>query len=335
MKPYIAIDIGNSNISIYQLGTGIVLKEPNLVAVSGSNSNYKVIAFGQEAKKLQGKTAENVVIFSPISEGEIKSTEYLGLLLKHFLSKIFLGKTSKIKALVTIPCGIDEQKKNAYKKACYLAGVDEVKLVPAIVCAAIGAGKNIKNENATFIASFGGGVTEVAVLNLNNIVRGGTLGVGGRAIDVDIAKLIADKYKVLVGVASASKIKEEISSLFENDTLNIEVSGINTETKMPESVLVLSKDIRPKLVWYVDEVLKLVETTINLCPPEISSDLTQNGLILVGSGAKIVGLSEYISKAIKMPATLVDNASNATILGAGKLLSDEGQLKAILENCGA
>ena len=334
MKTVLAIDMGNSYISIYKKNCGIVLKEPNLIAVSGSNSNYKIIAFGNEAKKLQGKTAENVVIFTPISEGEVKSREYLSALLKHFLEKLEINKLSKIKALVTIPCGISSQAKDVYRKTCFMAGIDEVRLIPSIIAGAVGSGRNIRGDSTTFIASFGGGVTEVAVLNLNSIVKGGTLAYGGRALDVAIATAIAEKYQVLVGVSSAGKIKEEVGSLYENDTLNLEVSGVNVSTKSPQNIIVFSKDIRSKLVEYVDEVLKLIETTLNLCPPEISADITQDGLLLVGGGAKLVGLAEYISRAIKMPCTVSDYAENATILGAGKLLSDEQELKAILDNVG-
>ena len=244
MKTVLAIDMGNSYISIYKKNCGIVLKEPNLIAVSGSNSNYKIIAFGNEAKKLQGKTAENVVIFTPISEGEIKSREYLSALLKHFLEKLSINKFSKIKALVTIPCGISSQAKDVYRKTCFMAGIDEVRLVPSIVAGAIGSGKNIKGDAVTFIASFGGGVTEVAVLNLNSIVKGGTLACGGRALDVGIATVLAEKEQVLVGVASANKIKEEVGSLYENDTLNIEVSGVNVASKSPQNIIVFSKDTR-------------------------------------------------------------------------------------------
>ncbi len=296
MKTILAIDMGNSYISIFKKNCGIVLKEPNLIAVSGSNSNYKIIAFGNDAKKLQGKTAENVVIFTPISEGEVKSKEYLSAILKHFLEKLNISKFSTIKAVVTIPCGITNEAKEAYKKACFMAGIDEVNLLPSVIAGAIGSGKNIKGEETTFVVSFGGGVTDVAVINLNSILKGGTLAVGGRALDVAIASSIAEKNKILVGVASAEKIKEEIGSLFENDTLNIEISGNNLSSKMPENVIVFSKDIRNKITDYIDNCLKLIETTLNLCPPEISSDISQNGIILIGGGAKIVGLCEYISK---------------------------------------
>ena len=334
MKTILAIDIGSSYISIYKKNCGIVLKEPNLVAVSGSNSNYKIIALGQDAKKLQGKTAENVVIFCPISEGEIKSREYLSVLLKHLLEKLSIGKMSKIKALITLPCGISNDAKEAYKKACYMAGIDEVKYIPAIVAGAIGAGKNISGATATFVASLGGGVTDVAVLNLNSIVKGGTLAIGGRTLDVSIASAIADVNQVLVGVASAEKIKEEVGSLFENDTLNMEVSGVNTSTKAPQNVIVFSKDIRPKLNAYANEILKLLETTINLCPPEVSADISQDGLLLIGGGSKLLGLAEYISYNIKLPVTVSDFADNAVILGAGKLLSDDQELKKLLMNVG-
>ena len=198
MKTILAIDMGNSYISIFKKNCGIVLKEPNLIAVSGSNSNYKIIAFGNDAKKLQGKTAENVVIFTPISEGEVKSKEYLSAILKHFLEKLNISKFSTIKAVVTIPCGITNEAKEAYKKACFMAGIDEVNLLPSVIAGAIGSGKNIKGEETTFVVSFGGGVTDVAVINLNSILKGGTLAVGGRALDVAIASSIAEKNKILV-----------------------------------------------------------------------------------------------------------------------------------------
>ncbi len=330
MKFDIAIDFGGSNISIFQ--KSLVLKEPCLIAVNTSKEEYRVVGVGNEAKALQGKTAENITIFSPLSEGVVRSEDYMALLLRSFLNKINKSALKKFNALISLPCGTPEEEKNVYRNVCYKAGIKDVVIVPQVICALLGAGERVHTSKVQLIASLGGSVCDVAVVNLNSIVKGASLGIGGRAMDVAIASQLADKKGVLVGVASAEKLKIEIGSLFENDTLSTEVVGVNTTTKMPESIVVSSRDIRESLVPYFEEIFLVLQTTINLCPPEMSGDLSRNGLLLTGGLSRLSGVAEFFSKALKIPVKVADNAETATILGAGKLLSDTDTLNEILEN---
>ena len=330
MKFDIAIDFGGSYISIYQ--KSLVLKEPCLIAVNTSKEEYRVVGVGNEAKALQGKTAENITIFSPLSEGIVRSEDYMALLLRAFLNKIQKPALKKFNAIICLPCGTPEEEKNVYKNVCYKAGIKEVVIIPQVICALLGAGRNVHTPKVQLITSLGGSVCDIAVVNLNSIVKGASLGIGGRAMDVAIASQIAEKKGVLIGVASAEKTKIELGSLFENDTLSTEVVGVNVQTKMPENVVVSSKDIRESLLPYFEEIFLAIQTTINLCPPEMSGDLSRNGLLLTGGMAGLSGVTEYFSRFLKIPVRVAENAETATIMGAGKLLNDNDTLSQILEN---
>lgn len=331
-KNFIAVDFGGSYTSIYLKDNGLVLKEPSLLGAIMTDNGYEVKAMGLDAKEIMGKTDGRTVVFSPISEGVIKSADYATILLKHFLDKIFSKKAmfSKITCLVPCPTGITEEEKAEYKKVFLGAGIKNVIFVPRLICSAYGSDINIFSNNANLVLDVGGVSTDVGVVNLGGIIDGATLAIGGKAIDAQIVRTISSKYGVEVGLATAQKLKEEIGSLYSNDTANMEVLGIDTQTKAPASVVVYATDVRESVLPLMLEITRVIETTLNILSPEVSSDVAKNGIIITGGFANISGLEKYLRRELNLPIKIAENASNACILGAGKLLSNQNELETVL-----
>ena len=328
----IAVDFGGTYTSIFKKGDGLVLKEPTLIAALQTDGGLQIKALGTKAKEIQGKTDNRTIVFSPIVNGQIKSKEYASLLLKYFLEKILTkkGVFFKIKCLVPCPVGFSEEQKEEYRAVFLGAGVGEVVFIPKILCSAYGGDVNIFANNAYMVVDGGGVSTDIGVINMGAIIEGATLGLGARTIDNELVKLVALKYNVQIGLATAQKIKEEIGSLYNNDTANMEVSGMDTRTKAPASVVVYASDVKMAIVPLLTEVIRIMETTLNILPPEISADVAKNGIVLTGGLASISGIEKYLRKELNLAVSVADESSNACILGAGKLLSNIKELKQVL-----
>ena len=328
----IAVDFGDSFTSIYVKDYGLVLKEPTLIGAIMTENGYEVKAMGVEAKEIQGKTDGRTIIFSPISEGVVKSPDYATILLKHFIDKIVSKNKvfSKIKCVVPYPTGITSEEKEEYLKVFYGAGVNEVIFVPRLLCSAYGSGINIFSNNANLIVDIGGVSTDIGVINLGTIIDGATLAVGGKAIDAQIVRTVSNKYGVEIGLSSAQKLKEEIGSLYSNDTANMELMGVDVNTKSPLSVVVYATDVKESVLPLLLEVTRIVETTLNILPPEISGDVAKNGILITGGFANIAGLEKYLIKELNLLVKVSEYAQSSCILGAGKLLSNLSELKKLV-----
>lgn len=328
----LAIDMGGSYTSIFRKDSGLVLKEPTLIGAMMTDNGYEVKVMGKEAKDIQGKTDERTVVFSPISEGVVKSIDYATILLKHFLDKVITHKNifTKIKCLVPYPTGLSEEEKNDYKTVFLNVGINDVIFVPRLLCSAYGGGVNIFANSANMVIDIGGVSTDVGVINLGTLIDGATLCVGGKAIDAQIVRTVSSKYGVEIGLSSAQKLKEEIGSLYSNDTANMEVMGVDTRTKSPASVVVYATDVKMSVMPLLSEIGRIVETTLNILPPEISADVAKNGILITGGFSGIIGLERYLRTTLNLPIIIAEDAPNACILGAGKLLANLNELKRVL-----
>lgn len=324
-----AVEVGGSYTKIYVKGEGFALCEPTLVCAEPTAEGYKVVALGQQAKDMQGKTSEKVEVFSPISNGKINNYEYLKSLLSYFFQK--LDKKPADSVLVLVNCGLTEQEKEQFLSLFYDLNFKEVALVPTIICSCLGAGKNISSTKTTMAVNIGGANTDVAVINMNQIIKGATLGLGGRAVDVAIANTIAYNHGIVIGLSSCEKLKEEVGSLYPNDTLNMEVTGVDAETKIPTSYIISSVDILPVLEPFFDEIIRTIDVTVNSLPPEISADIMANGVIFTGGMCNIAGLDDYLKKHFRYPFKIAEDSENVSILGAGKLLEDDALAKKIVD----
>lgn len=326
-----AIEIGGSYTKIYVKDEGFALCEPTLISAEPTAQGYQIIGMGSEAKEMLGKTNDSVEVFSPISNGEIINYEYLKQLLIYFLEKVEFKKNRE-SCIVLVNCGLEDEARENFLHLMYEIGFKEVYLIPTILCTCLGAGKNISSTKTNMMINIGGANTDIAVINMNSIVKGATLGLGGRAVDVAIANTIAYNHGLVLGVGTSEKLKIQVGSLYQNDTLNMEVTGIDVETKLPRSYIISSTDLLPVLEPFFEEIVRSIDVTITSLPPELSSDIINNGVLFAGGMSKIAGLENYLKRNFRYPFKIVDDAENVSILGAGKLLDDQELLEKILEN---
>ena len=324
MNYSIAIKLGSSNTSIFKQGEGIVLFEPSLVACSGSGKDRIVKAVGSKAKRIEGRTGEQTFITSPIFEGRIADTDLAVVMLKSFLEKIFPRSLRKprIKAVVCVPLGLNVTERKAFEKVCFLAGIQDVVLVPSIICGALGYNYPISNPNGVLLVNIGGGSTDVAAVSLNSIVSGVNVGIGGEAMDKAVEKHILALHKIYIGKGVAEKIKTEIGSLYASDTSNTEVNGVDQDTKVSKSVVVESSEIYPVLEHYYHKICEAIQSVLNSCPTNIVEDITNEGIFLFGGASLITGAEQYFRKRLNLKVIVEDQTTAIDVIGAGKLLSD-------------
>ncbi|MBQ8909371.1 MAG: rod shape-determining protein [Clostridia bacterium] len=326
-----AIEIGGAYTKIYVNDMGYALCEPTLVSAEATADGYQITAIGQDAKDMIGKTNDSTEVFSPISNGKIMNYEYLKQMLIGFFAKVDFRKNID-SVIVLINCGITEHDRENYLNLMHEIGFKEVELVPTALCALYGAGKNISSTKANLIVNIGGANTDIAVVNLNSIIKGATLGLGGKAVDVAIANTIAQNDGVVIGLVTSEQLKREVGSLYQNDTLNMEVTGVDIETKVPRTYIISASDIALVLKPFFDEVIRSVDVTLASLAPEITHDIINSGVIFTGGMSNVSGLEDYFKRNLKYPFKIVEDAESVAIMGAGKLLNDDRLLKKIVEN---
>lgn len=326
-----AIEIGGAYTKIYVRGEGFALCEPTLISAQPTSQGYQIIGLGKKAKEMQGKTSDSVEVFSPISNGHINNYEYMKQLLQYYFNQLDFKK-NRDSCIVLINCALQPKDKEILLDVMYSIGFKEVILVPTIICSAIGVGRNISSTKTTMIVNIGGANTDIAVINMNSIVKGATLGLGGRAIDVAIANTIAYNHGIVIGLGTSEKLKIEVGSLYKNDTLNMEITGVDAESKIPRSYIISSCDLLPVLEPFFDEIIRSLDVTITSLPPDMSNDIINNGVYFTGGMSKVAGLENYLKRNFRYPFKIVEDAENVSILGAGKLLEDDDLLKKIVEN---
>ena len=250
-------------------------------------------------------------------------------MLSAFLKKVKFKRSSNV--LVLLPCGLKDEEKSLYYSLFEKLGCNEISLIPSVICALVGSGVNVLSPKASMIVDIGGATTDIAVVNLGSIFKGVTLGIGGKAMDIAISNaLTMAKEGITVGLPTAERVKNEIGSLYNNDKLNMEVLGLDSEFNIPKSRIVEASEIKHVLEAFLDEIIRTVNVTINSLPPEISADIIKTGVLFTGGVSAINGLDEYLKKNITYNFTISDDGANVAINGAGKLLSDEALLEKVL-----
>ncbi len=326
-----AIEMGGGYTCIYVKGQGLALKEPTLIAAEPGADGYHVIAMGNDAKKLVGKTKENVEIFTPSISGEHSNFEYSVVLLKYFLNKVGF-KAYEDNAILIVPCGLSAHEKENILNVCEAVNMGYVALVPSVLCSCVGAGRNVDSSKVNMVVDIGGTATEIGVINMSSIIKGATLGIGGKSIDASIVNFLAYSQGLVIGLSTAENLKNDVGSLYTNDTLNMEITGVDVQTKTPKTTVVLSGDLRKAIEPFFSEIVRAIDTTVNTLPPEIVADIINNKILVVGGCAKMQGLDDYFKKHLNFPVEISEDTDNVTILGAGKLLSDPQLLEGIIKH---
>lgn len=330
----IALKLGSTVTTIYRDGEGMVLREPSLIATAGSIKSREVRAVGNAAKRLLGRTSDGLQVISPVSGGVIIDSELASLMLKHFLKKIQTRPKllkDNIRAIVCVPLGINITERKTLEKVCYDAGINDVILMPAIICSAIGDNIKIDTPEGRLLVNIGGGTTNIAVMANNQIITGVSIDLGGTNITVAIERLIQEKYNLRVGEGSAEELKQNIASLHEDSNLTGEISGVDLDTKESRTITISSNEIRVILEHYYSKIIEAISSCISNCPPDIIKDISLDGIHLFGGGAYISGIEKFFRDKTGLEIKISENAKT-DIYGAAKLIDDPNMLRDILLN---
>ena len=330
----IAVEIGTSNTSIFVSGNGIVLREPTMVAFLDNGRQKKLLAVGNEAYAMLGKTPEKTQLLTPVTDGVISNPEACLALLRAFFKKVLPDTyfLPRIKFLVGIPTGLTLAERRMYEDVMLNAcpHVKEVVLVENIILSAVGLDLPIASASGGLVANVGGGTTEVAAMSFSGIISGCGLNIGGNVMDRAILDGIAGKHNLNLGLATARKLKHEIGSLYENDMSAQPANGIDVRTKSIGSALISSADLYEVLQPYYLRIGDAIESIINMCPPDVAGEFNRKGIYAVGGASRITGLDRFLTGRLGIDVYVPESPEYAAILGAGKLVSDRPLLEAIL-----
>lgn len=313
----IAIDLGTTNVLVYIPKKGIVINEPSVVAMETSNN--KVMAIGQEAKEMLGRTPESIIAARPLKEGVIANYKITQAMLKFFINKLSGSiRLFKPDIMVAIPAGVTSTERRAVIDACIAAGAKNAYVIKEPIAAALGAGVPIASSSGNMIIDIGGGTSEVAVISLGDIVASTSVRVGGNKMDEAIASYIRKKYNLVVGEQKAEEIKIKIGTVLPlKKELKMEVSGCNAITGLPESIMISSNDIIVALKDPMNEIISAVKSVLQKTPPELASDVMDKGIIMTGGGTMIREIDKLFTKVTGVPCQIAEEPLLCVAKGTG------------------
>ena len=326
----LAIDLGTANTLVYLKGRGIVSCEPSVVAVQKDNKGeLKVLAVGQMAKDMLGRTPGTIFAIRPMKDGVIADFEITEEMLRYFITKVHNRKTLvRPRVIVCIPSGITPVERRAVRESAESAGAREIYLIEEPMAAAIGAGLPITDASGNMIVDIGGGTTEVAVISLSGIVVSQSIRVAGDKMDEAILQFVKRKYNLLIGERSAELIKMEVGTAYpEENPKTMEVKGRDLVSGIPKTLEINGEEIREALSEPINTIVETVRISLEGTPPELAADIVDKGIVLVGGGALLRNLDVLLREITGLPITIVDDPLSAVVLGAGKVLDDLDLLK--------
>lgn len=320
----IGIDLGTANTLVYVRDRGIVLREPSVVAVqSGTN---KVLSVGDEAKRMLGRTPANIVAVRPMKDGVIADFEVTEAMLRHFIRKAHGRRTifrPRPRVVIAVPSGITEVEKRAVKESAMRAGAREVFLIEEPMAAAIGCGLPVQEAAGNMIVDIGGGTTEVALISLAGIVFSRSVRVAGDELDEAIMQYMKRAYNLMIGERTAEEIKIKIGSAYPMDKEStMEVKGRDLVAGLPKTISITSQEVREALLEPISTIVESVRVTLERCPPELSADLVDRGLVLAGGGALLRGLDKLLSEETGLPVHVAEDPLSAVAEGTGRALQE-------------
>ncbi|MBI1977593.1 MAG: rod shape-determining protein, partial [Candidatus Omnitrophica bacterium] len=327
------IDLGTATTLVYVKGQGVVLCEPSVVAID--RNTHQVLAVGEEAKRMLGRTPGNIVAVRPMKDGVIADFDITEAMLRYFIRKVHRRRPLVTpRVVIAVPSGITEVEKRAVKDSAERAGArSPVYLVEEPIAAAIGVGLPIHEPSGNMIVDIGGGTTEIAVISLAGIVFSKSIRIGGDECDEAVINHLKKTYNLMIGERTAEEVKIRIGSAFplEEET-TMDVRGRDILAGLPKTITVSSEEIREAISEAVSQILEAIRITLERTPPELSADLISRGLILAGGGALLRGLDKLISEETGLPVHIADDPLTAVALGTGRYLSDINLLKRLSVN---
>lgn len=316
----IGIDLGTANVLIYVRGKGIVLDEPSVVAID--NQSKKVLAVGDEAHRMVGRTPGNIVAIRPLRDGVIADFELTESMLKHFLAKIG-GKSmfARPRILICCPTNITSVEQKAIREAAERSGgAREVFIEEEPKVAAIGAGMDIFQPSGNMVVDIGGGTTDVAVLSMGDIVTASSIKVAGDKFDSAIMRYIKTKYKLLVGERTAEDIKIQIGTVYGGRQDEMDIRGRDMVTGLPQTITIHSREVQEALAESVSSIVQAAKSVLERTPPELSADIIDKGVFITGGGAMLHGLDDLLADELKVPVLVAEEPMMCVVKGTGIML---------------
>ena len=326
------IDLGTANTLVHVKGRGIVLREPSVVAIKSDSGD--ILAVGEEAKRMIGRTPGNIVAIRPMKDGVIADFDVTQAMLKYFIAKAMNSKTliSKPRVVVGVPSGVTEVEKRAVIDAAQQAGAREAYLIEEPMAAAIGAGLPVEDATGSMVVDIGGGTTEIAVISLGGIVTSRSIRVGGDEMDSAIVQYIKRMYNLMIGERTAEDIKIEIGTAIvtpETDR-TMDIRGRDLVSGLPKTLTIQAKEIREALNEPIFKIIDAVKSTLEKTPPELAADVMDHGIMMTGGGALLTNLDKLLSNETGMPVLVSEDALSCVGEGTGKSLENIELLKRVV-----
>jgi rod shape-determining protein MreB len=325
-----AVDLGTANTLVYVRGRGIVLNEPSVVAINTVTG--AVLTVGTEAKRMIGRTPSHIRAIRPLKDGVIADFDICEKMLRYFIQKVHHRRfLAKPRVVVCVPSGITGVEQRAVEEATLSAGARAAYIIEEPMAAAIGAGLPIHEPTGNMVVDIGGGTTEVAVISLGGVVTSSSVRVGGDELDEAIIAYAKKEYSLALGERTAEAIKLAIGSAWPSaDDMIAEIKGRDLVSGLPKTIHVTAEEIRKALEEPVEQIIDAVKNTLDRCPPELSADIMDKGVVLTGGGALLKGLDERLKHETGMPVHVADNPLSCVAVGSGRCLEEFEVLKRVL-----
>jgi rod shape-determining protein MreB len=315
----IGIDLGTANTLVYMKGSGITVREPSVVAIDKYEG--KILAVGNAADEMIGRTPENIVAVRPMKDGVIADFDITQAMIRSFMKQAMGSSVMKPRVIVCIPSGITEVERRAVEEAVIQAGAKEAVLMEEPMAAALGAGLPVHEATGSMVVDIGGGTTEVAVISLDGIVASRSIRIAGDALNSAIVNYVKKEHSLNIGEKTAEEIKMAIGSAYASDEdESYEVRGRDVATGLPKNTLIRESEIREAISENVQEMVEAIKFTLENTPPELAADVMERGIMLTGGGALIKGLDKLITEATKIPAYIAEYPLDCVAVGTGKAL---------------
>jgi rod shape-determining protein MreB len=325
------VDLGTANTLVYIQREGIVLREPSVVAKSTADG--QILAVGEEAKRMLGRTPGHITAMRPLRDGVIADFDTTASMLAHFIKKGMRNRSIfRPRVIVGIPSGVTEVEKRAVIDATMQAGAREAYLIEEPMAAAIGAGLPVSDPVGSMVVDIGGGTTEVAVIALGGIVTSRSIRIGGDEMDEAIIQYTRRAYNLLIGERSAEEIKIAVCSAypFDHEEEVVDVRGRDLLSGLPRTIRMTSTEIREAMAEPIQAIVEAVKQTLERTPPELAADIVDRGIVMVGGGSLLRGIDRLLAEETGMPVVLADDPLSAVVLGTGRALEEIETLRKIL-----
>jgi len=326
----IGIDLGTANTLVHVKGKGIVVREPSVVAINKKSND--ILAVGDAAKEMIGRTPGNIIAIRPMKDGVIADFDITQAMLKYFIKKaLSKGIIGKPRVVICVPSGVTEVEKRAVEEASLAAGAKEAYLIEEPMAAAIGANLPVEEPSGSMVVDIGGGTSEVAVISLGGIVTSKSLRIAGDELDEAIVHYVKKEYNLMIGERTAEEIKMTIGAAYPRPKEeSMEIRGRDLVSGLPKNIVITSTEVADALREPINAIVDSIKYTLEKTPPELAADIMDRGIMLTGGGALLSGLDRLIRDETGMPVTIAENPLDCVAMGSGKVLEEIETLKKVL-----